>query len=166
MKNQATRLSSQGLTLIELMIVLGILAILFTLTTINITSLIPRANVTTTVDTLIADLKLQQARSMLGEMGTATDSAQIFGVHFDSNQYVLYAGATYSASSASNSAIVMPNTVQLSTTFPSGNILFSRGSGEIVNYASSSSTITVSDSVLNLQRTIQLNRFGVITGVN
>lgn len=157
-----------GLTLIELMVVVGILGVLFSLTIVNVTRLTPSANVAAVTDTFIADLKSQQQKAMLGETGVllASGSAQPFGIHIDSNQYVLYAGITYSSASSSNSAIAIPNTIQLSTVFPSSNILFNKGSGEISGYATSSSTITVTDTVTNIQKVIQLNKYGIVTGVN
>lgn len=164
---KSTKYTQSGLTLIELMVVVGILGVLFSLTTISLTGLIPKANVSSSIDTLIADLKHQQQKAMLGESGTsnATASAQPFGVHIDSNQYVLYGGISYSAASSSNSAIPVASTIQLSTTFGSGNILFNRGAGDISAYASGSG-ITVTDTTTNIQKVIQLNKFGVVTGVN
>lgn len=159
----------RGLTLVELMVVIGILAMFFSLTLVNLTNIVPRANVTTATDVLVADLKQQQQKSMSGETGTATASgnAQPYGIHIDSNQYVLYSGVTYSAVSASNAAVPVSEALELTTTFPSSNILFNKGSGEVSGYTSSTSaTITVRDTVLNQQRTIRLNKLGVITGVD
>lgn len=153
-----------GVTLIELMIVLSIISILLTLTTVNVTQLIPKANVNATIDTLITDLKAQQQKSMLGETEGGS-TAQQYGVHIDPGQYVLFAGASYSASVASNSAFPVISSVQLSTTFPNGNILFSRGSGEIPDYATASSTVTILDTATQQTKTIYLNQYGVITSV-
>lgn len=166
-KQQKTFLR-QGVTLIELTVVLGLLGVLFGLSSINYSNLIPKANITTTADVLVAELKQSQQKSMSGETGTASASgqAQPYGVHIDSNQYVLYSGITYSAESSSNSAFPVAETVELSTTFPSGNILFDRGSGEISGYTSSeSATITIRDSASVQQKVIHLNRLGVITNV-
>lgn len=157
------------MTLIELLVVIGLLAVFFSLSVVNVTQLIPKANISTTVDVLIADLKQQQQKAMSGETGVASASgeAQPHGVHIDSNQYVLYSGITYDAQSASNSAFPLSEVVQLSTTFPSNAVLFNKGSGEVLGYTSSESArITVTDTVQNRQKVIQLNEFGVIISVN
>jgi hypothetical protein len=54
----------------------------------------------------------------------------------------------------------------VTTTFPNSQVIFEKGSGQIVGYASNSATITFFDAGDNNQKVIQLNRYGVITGVN
>jgi prepilin-type N-terminal cleavage/methylation domain-containing protein len=165
MNTCALKKLQSGLTLIELMVVVAVLGVLFSLTTINLTRLTPKANVNATVDTFIADVKQQQQKSMLGETG-GMNISQPFGVHVDTNQYVLYGGISYSSGSASNSAIVMPSSIQLSTSFGSGNILFNKGSGEINGFSSSNNTITVNDLATGVQKVIEFNQFGIVMDVN
>lgn len=158
-----------GVTLIELLVVIGLLAVFFSLSVINITQLIPKSHLSTTVDVLIADLKQQQQKAMSGETGTASASgeAQPHGVHIDANQYVLYSGIVYDEMSSSNSAFPLSQPVLLSSTFVANDILFNKGSGEISGYTSSESArITVTDTVQNRQKVIQLNQLGVVVGVD
>lgn len=163
--NVFLRKKESGFTLIELIVVLGILAVLFSLISVNLTKIIPKANVNTTVDKIIADLRLQQQKSMLGETA-GSGNAQIFGVHFDTNQYVLFTGSTYQSSSASNSAIPVDSSVQITSTFPNNTVLFTRGSGEIDNFSGTSNTVTIRDTVTNEQRTLTFNFLGSVIAVN
>ena len=152
----------RGLTLIELIVVITLMMVLITLTTINITPVLPKANLATVSATLIADLKHQQLKAMEG----ATDGqspAQAYGVHIQTNQYVLFTGSTYSVNDPLNRVILVPETTDLTTVFPNSILLFDRGSGNINGYTPGVDTITLTDDATNLTQTITLNRYGVVT---
>src|SRR5256885_1156542 len=92
--------SSQGFTLVELLIVMALLAGLAGLTIINLGKPQNSASLSAASDTLVADLKTQQIRAMMSEPGSAATADR--GVYLQSGQYTLFSGLTYSAANTDN----------------------------------------------------------------
>jgi len=153
----------RGFTIPELLIVIGILAILFGLTTPNLFKFRQRSVLNTTVDTLVSDLKSQQNKAMVGDTeGRAT--ADYYGVRFEASQYILFHGSSYSPLDATNFNIDLDPTLSFSSiTFPSSNAIFATGNGELVGFVSGSDTVTLTDSTNGDQKIIQINIYGAIT---
>lgn len=155
MKNQ------KGFTIPELLIVMGILAILFGFTTPNLLHFRQRAVINTTVDTLITDLKNQQTKAMVGDTegsGIISD----YGVYFETNKYTLFRGSSYDPLASSNFSIDLDPSQTFSSNVPDSSIIFSKGSGE-TDLVSGSDTVTLTDSTNGDQKTIQINLYGAIT---
>lgn len=152
----------RGFTYIELILVMGIFALLSSLTTINFFNTYPKANVRATQDILIADLKSQQSRAMAGE-GLAGAPSPGWGIKFFADHYVLFSGVAYNPASPNNTLINLPANLSLITNLPnSGEIVFGRGTGEVLGYVAGSDTVTlVGGSNTGL---IRLNQYGTITG--
>lgn len=150
----------KGFVFVELIVVLGIIAVMFGLGTVSISRLLQRPPVVASVDVLIGDLRSQQGRAMAEEAtaGTSTD----FGVYLGSSEYVLFRGTSYVSSSPTNVPIALPSYVALSTTFANAQIVFSRGSGDIVGFVPSQNTITVRRTDSAEEQTIALNRYGAV----
>jgi prepilin-type N-terminal cleavage/methylation domain-containing protein len=82
-------MSAKGFTIVELLVVMGIFAILASLSTLNLSHAQHGSYVNATVDTLVSDLKRQQHKAMIGDTegrGTASN----YGIHFDPSSYVLF----------------------------------------------------------------------------
>lgn len=157
-------ISQKGFTVIEIMLVMAIAAVLVGLATVSLFNFQHKANLTATTDTFIADLKDQQTKAMSG----ATEGQTInntYGINLASNRYILFRG-TYSSTASANFTINLPDTVQVTTTFPNSQIIFEKGSGEIYGYASNSASVTFQDRNSSEQKVIQLNKYGVITSIN
>lgn len=150
---------SSGFTLVELLVVITIVAVLFVLSTINLGTSQSTASVATVASTLLADLKNQQILAMSGDSGSTT-SQQPHGVYLQASNYTLFADPTY-ASSDPNNYTVPVSPVQLQTTFPSNQVVFSKGNGEVSGFTGGSNTITISGA--GLTKTITINRFGAIS---
>lgn len=146
-----------GFTLIELIVVLGMLATLSGLSYLTLFGRIQQTDVANTTAGLVADLRSQQVRAMTGEQTNGTAS---YGVHLDGNQYVLFSGSAYDANDPNNSMFPV-NGAQLSTTFVGGNIVFSPGNGDIVGFVPSGNAITVTSAEGGSIKTVRLNRYGV-----
>ena len=156
----------RGFVLIELIIVFGMLAILIGMATINVFGSGRKASLTATVDTLVADLRSQQTKAMTG----TTDSSGLppaYGLHFDANRYVLFRGASYSASLSSNAAVPLDTRVRFTNIqFTNGNVVFASRSGEFIGYVSPSDTVTINQLDSGESKVVQLNRYGIITSIN
>ncbi len=92
----------RGFTLPELLIVMGVLAILTTLATVNLLRPQHQASTVAAVNILMADIRQQQLKTMLGN----TEGSNNFNVTLEPPFQVL-------------------------TTFPNNQIVFQAGSGEV-----------------------------------
>ena len=94
----------------ELSIVLSLIAVLFGFVTINLNRSQQNASITAIEQTLLSDLKQQQLKAMIGDTEGRASSDQ-YGVHFDSNQYVLFHGV-YSVGDSTNFVISLAQNFQ------------------------------------------------------
>jgi prepilin-type N-terminal cleavage/methylation domain-containing protein len=151
--------SQSGFTLIELLVVIGIIAVLIGLSTINLGKAQTTASLSSTVSTLLSDLRNEQILAMTGDMGSTT-SQQPHGIYVQSTSYTLFADASYNSSDTANYTVnVSPDT--LSTTFPSDQVVYNVGDGSVANFSSGNNTITITDN--GASQTITINRFGATT---
>ncbi len=133
--------SRPGFTLIEILLVMTIFATLFSFTGFSFLRSQTESNLNTTVQILVSDLKDQQIKAMSGASDGANSLAQ--GIFFETNRYILFSGNTYSAGDSNNFAVDIKEGINVFTTLPSSQIVFSKNSGEFENYISGSNTITV-----------------------
>jgi prepilin-type N-terminal cleavage/methylation domain-containing protein len=148
----------QGFTIIELAITMGIFAIITSLVTINLLNAQHIASIDSTATTLITDLKQQQVKAMTGDTeGRGIQDS--YGVHFETNKYVLFHGTTYTIGESSNFEVALEGSLIFTGT---GDIIFSQGNGERTGLGS----ITLKDTLTGKQKGITTNIYGVITDVN
>ncbi|MEK7517633.1 MAG: type II secretion system protein [Patescibacteria group bacterium] len=150
--------NNKGFTLIELMVVLAIVATLLGLIAINLSSSQQKTSISTTVQTIISDMKTQQIKAMTSDT-EGRPTASPYSVHFDANQYVLFYGSAYSSAEPSNFVVPLPPNLQFTTLI---NVVFSQTSGSLGSAAS----VTIQNVTTSEVKTIQLNQYGVVTGVN
>ncbi|MCX6726468.1 MAG: type II secretion system protein [Candidatus Shapirobacteria bacterium] len=150
---------NQGFTIIELLVVMGVFAILASLSTLNLSKAQHGSSLNATVTTLISDLKRQQHKAMIGDTegrGVASD----YGIHFENKSYTLFHDL-YNSTDTSNFVVNLDGTLS----FPdSGYVIFAKGSGEIL--PASLSTLIISDTVTSQSKTLTINQYGVVTAVN
>ena len=165
MKKQKLHLA--GYSLPELLLVLSILGVLFSLTTINLFSSYHKNTLNTTISTLLADLKQQQLKTMVGDTEGQTTQNE-YGVYFppDGLSYILFLGATYSPPDPANFAIKLNNDLQFSSILvPDRQIVFAKGSGEVANYNPSFANFTLENVRTDETKTIIINQFGTIINI-
>lgn len=149
-----------GFTLPELVIVMGILAVLFSFVSQSLIGGQHQVAVNSSLSQLIADIKLQQSKAMWGdtEGRAATDN---YGIYLNSNQYILFHGSAYPSGNSDDVTINLDNNITVS---PSQAFIFAKGNGEIIGYAPSIDTITISSP--SDSKTIEFNQYGVIISQN
>ncbi len=150
-----------GFTLIEVSLVVGIFAILASFATINLLRPQQSADLNSTTTSIIADIKQQQARSILGESGGGL-SAVVHGIYFESNKYTLFSGSTYNSSDPANFVVNLSGGLSLSTTFTGSQVIFNLQSGEINGFAGGSSSVTLTPTG-GQARTLTFNKYGVVS---
>lgn len=162
MRTELTR----GFTFIEIVVVGGILATITGLTVVNLTGSQRRSYLNAHLSTLVAGMKSQQLKSMTGAReGGATANA--YGIYFGNNSYTMFRGPSYSAGATSNFTVMLDgNIVLTNVSFPGSQISFATGSGELVIYTAGSSSFTLRNTIDGEQKTVTVNRYGVITSIN
>ncbi len=161
--------TSKGFTLVELLISISIFAILIGVITLNLNTAQRNATISTTLETLITDLNQQRIKAMVGDT-EGRSSLTNYGLHFDNVSYTIFNG-TYSVSDTANFLISLPSVQTISTTFPSSQIIFAKGTGEVSCFVdatcgSGTNTITITDTTNNQQKVITINRYGALTSIN
>lgn len=159
------KINEKGFTLTELIVVMGILTILLSFVTLNLVNIQQKTSQRSTLDVLIADIKDQQNKAMAG--GTKSGQNTDYGIYFEANRYILFQGSSYVSGDSSNFAVNLDSGLTFTNIlFPSSQIVFQRVSGEVIGFTSGQNTVTLTNSSNNDQKTIQINRYGVITAVN
>lgn len=151
---------TQGFTLIEILVVLGLVAILFGLSAINLGQPQTTASLDRTLDALLADIKGQQILAMSGD-GAGTTSQQPHGLYIGAASFTLFAGNVYDAGDTRNFTENVASNVSLSTTLPGNALLFAKGTGEVNGFTTGNNTITLASGTQT--RVITINRLGAIT---
>lgn len=153
--------SARGFTILELLVVIALMAVLSALTMITLIQPQTTVSLDSAVEVLVADLRSQQTKSMVGDSGTG--GAQVpHGVYVQAGSYTLFKGAAYSGADTDNFVITMDSSISLGTTLPSSQAVFAEASGELT----AASTITVTNTISGQSKVISLNRLGVVVSVN
>jgi prepilin-type N-terminal cleavage/methylation domain-containing protein len=157
------RNNSQGFTLPELIVGMAMFAILIGLVTINLTGAQGSTNINTTIDTLTADIKQQQTKAMVGETEGST-SANSYGIHFETSDYILFRGTSYTSGDTSNLTIDIKGATITSTTIPNNQIIFDQGDGKIPGLTNNQGSITLKTPA-GQQKIVTLNSYGAIISI-
>jgi len=156
----------QGFTLPELIITVTIGAILLSIASVSLFSSKGKASLTTSVTSLVSDLHLQQIKAMSGD-GEGRAANDNYGVYFGQNTYTLFHGSTHTPSHPDNLVIEAGDNIEFtSIMFPQSLISYASGSGEFVNFSANSNTVVVNDLVSGQQKTITINKLGIVESVN
>ncbi len=146
----------RGFTLVEVIVVIGMAAILMAVSVIALVRPQVQASVSTITDTFMADLKQQQLLSMMGDSGSQT-LAQAHGVRITASSYTVFVGSAFTGST-DNFAINLPSEVTFSYSTLPLDIIFTKHSGEITPISNLIIRNTSGD-----QKVLTINRLGGVT---
>lgn len=155
--------NQSGFTLVELLVVMGILLTLFGFVSFNLVGVQRNTSVNSTVDTLFSDMASQQTKAMLG---AGLSSGNSYGIYFQPDKYTLFKGATYSSDPASYFTVSLDLGITFTNTFPSSSIVFSSGTGQVSGFSNGQNTISIHDTQGTKTETITINRYGVVISEN
>lgn len=155
---------NQGFSLIEIIVVMCIFSILIGIVTTNLLNSKQKASSATSTTLLVTDITQQHLKAMIGENDGSGITSK--GIYFEPTKYTLFSGNQYDAGDAKNYIVALDDQQQFANiTFPNSTLLFASVSGEVVNYATGTSSVTFINVLNNDQKTIQLNRYGVISQI-
>lgn len=154
--------NNQGFTFVELVIVMGIMTLLMMIASVNLLPVKQKVSLSTTVQSLITDIKEQQLKTMSGEADQ--------GIYFDPDQknYFVFKGGAYDPLNTTNFKIPLGDQIIItSLDFTNRQMIFLPESGEISSFNPSFTLnkIILQNTFSGEQRTVSINKFGVITNV-
>lgn len=133
-----------GITLIEILISIAIISVVVILFTSGFNSFRESAQLNEAHSAILSILRDARSRTLSGEKNTQ------YGVHFETNQIVLFSGSSYSSGSSLNEIYALPSLARVSSINLGGStdIIFARLTGS----ASANGTVII-ESVSNPLKT-------------
>lgn len=152
---------SRGFTLIELLLVMGIITVIFSITTIVLIGAQRTSAKGSQVDTILTDLRDWQTKAMVQNTGGGVASYD-FGVYLQSSSYTLFRGSVYDPADTSNFVVDVDPSLSISgITFPASTILFEGGSGEVVGFSLGTDSFDIDDLAGGASVTVTFNQYGI-----
>lgn len=156
----------RGFTLVELIIVMGIILMLSGFATLNLVKQQETTSVNSSVDVLVSDMGSQQTKAMAGVKGDLSNNTS-FGIYFQSDRYVLFRGTTFSPTDSANFTVLLDENIVFSDIkFPNNTIVFRVRLGEVSGFTAGSNSITIQNISGLEEKTVTVNRYGVVTNIN
>jgi len=155
-----TNKNYNAFTLVELILIIGLFAVLSMFMTINLIKPQVSINIDSSLNLLISDIKNQQMKAMSG----STDgniSAQNYGVYIEPSQYTLFTGTTYNPTDPLNFVVNLDTGVTLTNNLTSSQIVFAKETGDIISYINGSNIVVTHSS--GDFKTININALGVVS---
>ena len=126
----------------------------------NLTNIIPTASTRSAGEVLVADLREQQMKAMSG-YEAITGGASDYRIYFDTD-IMCCLRAIHIQRVLKKILRSICRGLEFDTTdLPLSMIVFSKGSGEVMNYSSTYHTITIDNVVSKESRTLLFNQLGV-----
>jgi len=142
--------------LVEMLTVMGIIAILFALSVPQLFRLRDRNNLQSATTTIISLFRQQQFNAM--------NSPKLYGVHLEQTGYTRFTGSEYSNLNSTNTTVTLDHPIEIiNIHIPSSTLIFASGSGDLVGYDAAQNYFMLGDTVNSEQHTIQFNTLGVPT---
>lgn len=151
----------KGATLVELLVIMGVIGILARLVTLDLFRGQQRASLTVTRDTLVSDIRKQQHRAMEG-MTSSPGVYLDYSIRFEDQRYILYPGIVYDANNPANDVVSLESILRFDPIeVPDATVTFSRISGEVRAYNAASRRITLKNIQTGNQFVVRFNSLGV-----
>lgn len=155
------RIDSLGYTLIELLLVSGLLIIILAVASINLIRPQRQANLDSASQSIVSLIAEAQNRSATGD-ASVNSQTQNWGIHFESGSYTLFAGI-YQAGNSNNFRQNLPQNISFSSiNLPAQEIVFQKVSGEVSGFNPNTNQLIMTDSVSAKSVTLTFNKLGVV----
>lgn len=156
----------RGFTLVEMLITLGIIAVILSFSSVSLLSSRNRSSFASAMTVILTDLNSQRLKAMSGDTEGAAPPAG-YGIYFGSDGYTLFRGVSFSAADPANFDINLDPGQNFSAVgFPGSSVVFLAGSGEISGFSPGQATFTLNDSLEKVAATVVLNQFGTVVSAD
>jgi prepilin-type N-terminal cleavage/methylation domain-containing protein len=149
---RSTLNANDGFTIIEVLIAIAIIGVLASLTIAYFNSFLSRNELKNESIKIVDALRRARGQSMAGQ----SDSQ--WGVHFESNKYVLFQGNTFTANDSFNEETTLAEVLTISSINLNGggsNVVFSKINGETTQFG----TTTIQNDI-GETKNIVINAYG------
>ena len=154
-------LNEFGFSLIELILVIALLGTILTIATVNLFKPVQSAKIDSVSTDVVAILREAQNKAINTDtQGGAT--ASDYGVHFETNKYILFKGASFNAADPNNFVVDAPQGIKFTANLPSSNVVFQRISGEVASFDGSKNTVCLTETSSNKSLLLRVNFVGVV----
>lgn len=157
--------NKKGFTLIELVIVIGIIVIIFALSVLAVLNIQRGKLLDNNAWSIVSFLRQAQNQALNGVSVDGVNQTN-FGIHFDSaaRQYTLFQGSTYNPDDSYNFVQTLPEGIDLVLDLPAGNnVIFNKITGKVANYDGLHHQITLSHQADG--NTVNIN-FNIMGGID
>jgi type II secretory pathway pseudopilin PulG len=155
----------KGITLTELIVTMGLLALLLVFSGINFISSEVKANLDTQLMLMISDIRNQQFKAMMGDELATIPSSQ--GIHFNANSYILFKGGSFDQNDPANRVVNLnPELGFTGISLPGSNLVFSPGSGECSGCQAGTDTFELINIPTGKNFRVTINHYGTITNID
>ena len=154
-------LNHRGFTLIELLVVIALFSTILMLATVNLFKPVSSAK----IDSVSSDIVSVTREAQNKAMNTHTQGQVLtspYGIHFETNRYILFKGASFNASDPNNFVVNVPQGLVISPNLPSSNVVFQQISGEVAGSDNSKNTVCLKETSSNKTVLIRVNFVGVV----
>lgn len=142
-----------GFTLIELLIVMGLVTVIFTISTMSLANIEKDSQ----LEALLADIKMS-----INKAQSETVNGNPAGISFETNRYVFFYGEQFTEGNPQNQVTNLPNGIIFSVINLPLNILnFSKISGYVKNYFSPEN-FTLLDQGTGKTHEVIINKLGLV----
>ncbi len=152
MKNIAENKKSRGITAVELLVVVAVLGIIFSIVLPQFSKIRENQVLKSAVGDIISSLNKARSQTL------ASVNSSSYGVHFQSDKVIIFKGASFSSSASDNEtiSIISPATISSITISGGGaNLYFNRLTG------APNATGSIAVSSPNFIKTITISATGV-----
>ena len=157
-----------GFTLIELILVVSLLGLTLIISTVNLFRPVSKAQANGASSDIFSLLRDAQNKAMNTAIGDGT-AADDWGIHFETNQYILFKGNVFDPADQANFVVDTPANISLTPTLPCPsppgnchNIVFAKISGEVIGFDGSNNGVCVIETSTNKTVSLSVNFVGVV----
>jgi len=153
-----------GFTLIEILVVIGIISTIFMLSTLAVLNIQKTQLLENNAWAVVSLLRQAQNQALNGVSVDGANQTN-FGVHFDSStgEYILFRGDNFNPGDSYNFVQNLPSGLSFNLTLPSGNnVVFNKITGRVGNYNNLRHFIRIRDDNTGNEITIDFNQQGAV----
>ena len=152
------RIKNKGISLIEILIVVGLIAIISTIAVLNLSNFHNQQILINTTEDVVS--LLNEARNDT----ISSKNSNTYGIHFQTDRAILFAGASFTSNPSNkqinlDSAVIIPISGGINLNGGGSDIVFDRITGETTKYG----TIIIRlVSKATSQKVVTISKIGVI----